>query len=153
MVEKILILIFANLIPTSEQIGAIPLGLALGLSPEVTFFVSISVNSLLFFPLFFCLNFFYEKFFSRIKPFNDYLKKLRKRGEPYVKKYGVIGVTMFIAIPSPLTGTYTGTMLSWLLDLNWKKSFLAIFLGSLIGGAIILLSSLGILNIIKFIIK
>lgn len=149
--NKIGLVVLANLLPTVEQVGAIPLGLSLGLDPFTTFLVSLLINSSLFFPIFFGLKIFYDITLSRIKIFNKYLERVRKKGKPYVDRYGTIGVTLFISLPSPLTGTYTGTMLAWLLDLDWKKGFLAIFLGSLIGGAIILASSLGLLTAIKLI--
>lgn len=146
--NKIILVILANLLPVSEQLGGIPLGLSLGLDPLTTFSVSLSVNVLLFFPVYFALKTFYMVFLSRIKIFNLYLRRVWKKGKPYVDKYGIIGITLFICLPSPLTGTYTGTILAWLLGLDWKKAFLAIFLGSLIGGVIILFSSLGFLKIV-----
>jgi uncharacterized membrane protein len=147
--NKILLLIFANLLPISEQLGGIPLGLSLGINPLVVLLVSLAVNVSLFFPVYFVLQAFYSNFLCKIKLLNKYLKRVWKKGKPYVDKYGVIGITLFICLPSPLTGTYTGTLLAWLLGLDWKKSFLAILLGSLMGGALILLSSLGLLGAIK----
>jgi uncharacterized membrane protein len=147
--NKILLLIFANLLPISEQLGGIPLGLSLGINPLVVLLVSLAVNVSLFFPVYFALQAFYNNFLCKIKLLNKYLKRVWKKGKPYVDKYGVIGITLFICLPSPLTGTYTGTLLAWLLGLDWKKSFLAILLGSLMGGALILLSSLGLLGAIK----
>ena len=149
--NKIGLVVLANLLPTLEQLGAIPLGLSLGLDPFTTFFVSLLINSSLFFPIFFGLKIFYDVFFSKMKIFNKYLRSVRKKGKPYIDKYGTVGVTLFICLPSPLTGTYTGAMLAWLMDLDWKKGFLAIFFGSLIGGVIILASSLGLLTAIKLI--
>jgi uncharacterized membrane protein len=146
--NKIFLVILANLLPVSEQLGGIPLGLSLGLDPLTTLFVSLLVNVSLFFPVYFALKFFYTAFLSKIKIFNLYLRRVWKKGKPYVDKYGVIGLTLFICLPSPLTGTYTGTILAWLLGLDWKKAFLAIFLGSLIGGVIILSSALGFLRIV-----
>ena len=150
---KISLVILANLIPTLEQLGGIPLGISLGLNPLLTLLVCLCVNSLLFFPVYFGLEFFYEKFFSKIKLFRKYLKKVRREGKPYVEKYGVLGITLYISLPSPFTGTYTGSMLAWLLDLDWKKGFIAIFLGSLIGNLIILGSTLGIFEAIKLLIR
>lgn len=153
MLEKIGLVILANLIPTVEQIGGIPLGIALGLGPVKALLFSLLVNTFLFFPVYFGLQVFYTKLFSRIKIFRKYLRKVRKKGKPYVDKYGVLGITIFISLPSPFTGTYTGAILSWLLDLDWRKAVLAIFLGSLIGGVIILLSSLGIFTVASMIMK
>ncbi|MEM5794169.1 MAG: small multi-drug export protein [Candidatus Aenigmatarchaeota archaeon] len=147
--EKTLYVILANLIPTVEQVGAIPLGLALGLDPITVFSISIAVNCFLFFPVFFGLNFFYEIFLSRIGIFRKYLEKIRNKGKPYVEKYGTIGIAFLMFLPSPFSGTYTASTLAWLLNLDWKKSLLAIFIGSFIGGLIILLSIFGIFNLLK----
>ena len=151
MFEATGMVIIANLLPSLEQVGGIPIGLALGLDPIYTLLISLSVNCLLFFPVYFGLKLFYNKIFSRIKLFNKYLEKVRKKGKPYVDKYGILGLTLFISLPTPLTGTYTASILSWFLDLDWKRSFVAIAIGSTIGGLIILGSSLGILNILKII--
>lgn len=153
MFEATGMVIIANILPTIEQLGAIPLGLALGLNPISVFIISVIVNCLLFFPVYFGLNLFYYSLLRKIKLFNKYLERVRYKGKPYVDKYGFIGLTIFIALPSPLTGTYTATILSWLLGLEWKRSFLVIALGSAIGGIIVLLGSLGFLGFMKGFVK
>ncbi len=149
MIQETFAVIIANLMPSLEQVGGIPLGIALGLNPIYTFLVSLTVNSLLFFPIYFSLELFYEKVFSRIGLFRKYLERTRKKGKPLIDKYGVLGLTLFISLPTPLTGTYTASMLSWLLDLDWKRSSLAIFIGSMIGGLIILATTLGFIEVLK----
>jgi uncharacterized membrane protein len=151
MLEKIGITAFTNLVPTTEQIGGIAVGLSLGLSPLTVFIVSLTVNCLLFFPVYLALKILYENFLSRINLFRKYLKHVRKRGKPYIDKYGVYGLTLFIAIPASLTGTYTATVLSWLLGLDWKRSFLAILVGSSIGAFILLAGYLGMFYFLSFI--
>lgn len=141
----------ANLLPTLEQIGGISLGLSLGLDPLTVLITSLLVNISLFFPIYFGLKLFYDRFLNRIKLFEKYLERVRRKGKPYVDKYGVFGLTMFIALPTPLTGTYTASILSWFLDLDWKKSFLAIVLGSTIGALVIFFGYFGIFNFLKLI--
>jgi len=148
MIEQTALVIFTNLIPGIEQVGAIPLGLSLGLDPIFTFSVSLLVNSFLFFPIFFILEMFYWKFLSRMKLVKKYVEKAREKGKPYVEKYGIVGITLLMLLPSPFSGTYTASILSWFLGLDWKKSFLAIFLGSFLGGIFVLLISLGAINLI-----
>lgn len=152
MLYEVGMVVLANLSPFLEQIGGIPLGIALGLGPLQAFLISLTVNVLLFFPVFFILKLFYDKVFSRIGIFKKYLERVRKKGEPYINKYGTIGLAAFICLPTPLTGTYTASMLSWLLDLDWRKAVAAIFIGSFVGGLIILASSLGILTVFRFFI-
>jgi len=151
MIDKIGLLILANFIPTVEQLGAIPIGVALGIDPYSIFIISLIANCFLFFPVYFGLKIFYDKLLFKIKLFNKYLERIRKKGKPYIDRYGILGLTLFIALPAPLTGTYTATILSWFLGLNWKKSFLAIVVGSAIGGLIVLIGSVGISNFLRVI--
>jgi uncharacterized membrane protein len=151
MLEKIVSVIIANMLPTVEQVGAIPLGIALGLPLEYIFIISVITNPLVFFPVYFVLEFFYQNILSKIKRFDNYLVKIRRKGKPYVDKYGIAGITIFVIIPAPFTGTYTATILSWLLGLNIKKSFIAILLGSVIRTIMIFSAALGVLSLFSVI--
>jgi uncharacterized membrane protein len=151
MFEKILMVIFANFLPTLEQIGGITLGLSLGLDPLTVLVTSLTVNCLLFFPVYFGLKLLYDKLFSKIKLFEKYLERVRRKGKPYVDKYGIFGLTVFVALPSPLTGTYTASILAWFMNLNWKRSFISIAIGSIIGALVIFFGYLGIFNFLKLI--
>lgn len=153
MLYEVGMVVIANLLPSIEQVGAIPLGLYLGLSPSETFFISLLVNVLLFFPVFFLLKFFYDNLFSKIGIFRKYLERVRRKGKPYIDKYGTIGLAALLCLPTPLSGTYTASILSWLLDLDWRKAVLAIFIGSFVGGLIILAGSLGLLTAIGWLFK
>ena len=122
-----------------------------GLDPLLIFSIAVVANALIFFPIFFILRIFYDKVLFRIPLFDRYLENLRKRGKPKVDKYGFWGLFLFVAVPLPLTGAYTGTILAWLLGMNWKKAFPAVGLGVLVAGAIVLLITylvkLGILGV------
>jgi len=153
MLEKIAAVIVANLMPTLEQIGGISLGLSLGLDPATVLVVSLLVNCSLFFPIYFGLDFFDRVLLSRIGLFEKYLERVRKKGKPYIDKYGIFGLTLFIALPTPLTGTYTASILSWFLDLDWKRSFIAIAIGSTIGAMVIFFGYIGIFNFLKILLN
>jgi uncharacterized membrane protein len=153
MFEKTAMVALANLLPTTEQIGGIALGLSLGLDPATVLITSLLVNCFLFFPIYFGLKIFYKRFLSKIRLFEKYLEKTRSKGKPYIDKYGVLGLTLFVALPTPLTGTYTASILSWFLDLDWKKSFISISIGSIIGALVIFFGYLGIFNFLKIIFK
>jgi uncharacterized membrane protein len=142
--REIALLLLATLSPVSELRGGIPLGiLSLGLDPSLTFTIAVVANALLFFPIFFILRLFHHKFLSRFQLFNRYLDSVRRRGKPRVDKYGFLGLTLLVAIPSPATGVYTATILSWLLDMNWRRAFLAIGLGVVVAGIIVFLATVG----------
>jgi uncharacterized membrane protein len=132
--------------PISELRGGIPLGISLGLEPWFTFLIAVVANALVFFPVFFALRLFYKKVLFRIPLFDKYLDNLRKRGKPIVDKHGFWGLALFVAVPLPLTGAYTGTILAWLLGMNWKRAFPAVSLGVLVAGVVVLLITLGVTN-------
>jgi uncharacterized membrane protein len=132
--------------PISELRGGIPLGISLGLDPWFTFFVAIVVNALIFFPVFFILRLFYDKVLFRVPLFGRYLDGLRRRGKPVVDKYGFWGLFLFVAVPLPFTGAYTGTILAWLLDVDWRKAFPAVGLGVVVAGIIVFLITLGVVG-------
>lgn len=67
-------------------------------------------------------------------------KTLKKRDK--IDKYGIWGLLLFVAIPLPGTGGWTGALLASLLHLDKKKSFLVISLGVFIAGLIITMLSL-----------
>jgi len=144
MTEEIAWVLLASVSPISELRVGIPLGISLGLEPWFTFLIAVIANALIFLPVFFALRLFYDKVLFRIPLFNKYLDNLRKRGKPKVDKYGFWGLVLFVAVPLPLTGAYTGTILAWLLGMNWRKAFLAVGLGVLVAGIVVLLITLGV---------
>jgi len=145
MTREIAWVLLVTVSPVSELRGGIPLGiLQYGLDPLFTFFIAVIANALIFFPIFFALRLFYDKFLYRIPLFDKYLDNLRKRGEPKIEKYGFWGLFLFVAIPLPITGAYTGTILAWLLGMDWRKAFPAVGLGVIVAGVVVLLITLGV---------
>lgn len=144
--------VIANLIPTVEQIGGITLGLTMGINPITVLLISLIVNCLIFFPVYFGLKLFYDKYLYKIKILQRYVERVRKRGKPYIDKYGIFGLMIFRAFPSPFTGTYAASIFGWFLGLDWKKSFAAVFFGSIISLILIFLGYYGIYNILKIVI-
>ena len=153
MLYEIFLVALTTMSPLLELNGGIPFGIYLGLNPLLVFLVAIFFNSIIFFPVYFLIDFFYKSIFSKFQIFKKYLERTRKKAKPYVEKYGYLGLTFFISIPTPLTGAYTGAIASWLLKMDWKKSFLAILIGVIINGLIILLAVLGIIKGYSFLYK
>lgn len=152
MTWEIAWVLLATVSPISELRGGIPLGiLKYDLDPLLIFCIAVIANALIFFPVFFALRLFYDKVLFRIPLFDKYLDSLRKRGKPKVDKYGFWGLALFVAVPLPLTGAYTGTILAWLLGMDWRKAFLAVGLGVIVAGVVVLLITLliklGILSV------
>jgi len=84
-----------------------------------------------------------ERFLRRFAPFNaffDWLfERTRKKGEVKLQVWGMLGLMLFVAIPLPLTGAWTGTLVAYLLKLERKRSFLFIAAGVVIAGVIMVL--------------
>jgi len=147
MMEKIAQVLLATVLPISELRGGMWLGIVTyRLDPLLIFSIAVIANILVFFPVFFVLRLFYDKFLFRVPLFGRYLDGLRKRGKPMVDKYGFWGLFLFVAVPLPLTGAYTGTILAWLLDMDWKKAFPAVALGVVVAGVIVFLITLGVVR-------
>lgn len=141
-----LYMIIAAAMPIVELRGAIPIGLTMGLSARHAFVVSYLGSTLPMIPIVLLL-----------RPVTELLRRwgpthkavewvlghvLRKRGQ--IDRYGVIGLFMFVAVPLPGTGVWSGSILASLLRLPIYRAWTAIALGNLVAGAIIATLSLQI---------
>ena len=70
----------------------------------------------------------------------------KKKGQ--IEKYGFWGIVLFVGIPLPGTGAWTGCLIAAMLDMNKKKAFLAATLGVVLAGVIMAIFSYGILDLI-----
>ena len=126
--------ILTTLIPWIELRGAIPYAVRNDELIAIPFIIL--TNILIFFPVYFGLGLFYahireESWLKRR------LERVRKKAHPYVQKYGVLGLALFVMIPLPGTGAYSGSAAAWLLDLKWKPSFAAILGGVMLAGFLV----------------
>ncbi len=140
--------LLATVSPILELRGGIPIGIRYTELPHWSVLViAIVANALMFFPVFFGLRLFYDRILSRIPLFDRYLERVRRRGEPKVRKYGFWGLMFMVALPLPVTGVYTGTCLAWLLGMDWRKAFPAAVLGVIIAGVVVFLITMGIIRV------
>ncbi len=65
-----------------------------------------------------------------------FLNRTRRRAE-FIERYGCLGLVLFIAIPLPLTGAWTGSIAAFLLGIRFRDAILPICLGVLISGIIV----------------
>ena len=155
MFWKILVVLIISMIPLVELRGAIPVavGMDLGLPEWLVLVVAINGN-IIPVPI---IYFFARKFLEwgakrKWKPLKQFcnfcLKKGTKAGEKLLKKTGEYGayfaLFLFVAVPIPGTGAWTGTLAASILNLNFKKTFIAITSGILVAGLLMLLISLGL---------
>jgi len=92
---------------------------------------------------------FVEKFLRRFRFWTkvmDWLfKRTRERADGKIIKYEYLGLIMFVAVPLPFTGAWTGSLIAYLFDLKFSKSLLTILLGVIISATItVILYSTGL---------
>jgi uncharacterized membrane protein len=126
--------------PISELRGAIPLAiLEFDFPWYYAYLVAVTGNML---PVPFILLFLTTatRILSRFTLFDRFFKWLfaytRRRGT-LIEKYERIGLVLFVAIPLPITGAWTGSIAAVLLGMSFKRAILSIFLGVLIAGVIV----------------
>jgi len=93
---------------------------------------------------------FVEKFLRKFRFWTkvmDWLfKRTRERADGKIIKYEYLGLIMFVAVPLPFTGAWTGSLIAYLFDLNFSKSVLTILLGVIISATItVILYSTGLI--------
>lgn len=80
------------------------------------------------------------RFLSKIRVFGiiiEWVLERARRRKGIVEKYGPLGLVLFVAIPLPVTGAWTGSLIAFILGIKFKYAFPAIALGVLIAGVIV----------------
>lgn len=142
-----------SMLPIAELRGAIPLGIAgLHLDPIVVYIIAVVGNMIPVFFILWFLDSFAERLAERYKPLGLFLhwlfERTRKKFYNNHKKFGNIALIIFVAIPLPITGAWTGSVAAWLFGIPRNKAIGFITIGVLISGIIVTLTTLGIVSII-----
>ena len=148
MTNEQIVLITAAL-PISELRGAIPLALSFGMPLAKAFWLSVLGNSLIVAPALFL----FEPVSTRLRRFKlwsrffDWLFERTKRNSDSVQKYEALGLAIFVAIPLPMTGAWSGVVAASLFKIRFRYAFPAIVLGVFGAGVIVaILCHLGIMS-------
>lgn len=140
-------------LPIGELRAAIPLGVFLGLSVWAAVFWSLLGNALPILLIYaFGNTWLYlverEKgFFHRLT--DRVLKRTHNAFAGHYGKWGLLALTIFVAIPLPLTGAWTGALAAFLFGIPFKKAFPLIFLGNVIAAAIVTAAVTGGVTLFK----
>jgi len=156
---RILWIIILSVLPVSELRGSLPLAIIYAneynIPIAMIFSLVVLLNILAIFIAFYFLdnihNFLLKNRFYK-KRFESYLERFQKKVDKFERRYSALGflaLTFFVAIPLPVTGAWSGALLSWILDLDRKKSILSISLGVIIAGILMLLGTLGFLSLLS----
>ena len=149
MLKKYLWVFFISMVPVIELRGAIPVSQGFGLPLLQSYIIAVLGNML---PVPFIYLFARKILVWGAdkpvigKPFTWCLKKGEKGGKALEEKAGnglFIALMLFVAIPLPGTGAWTGTLAASILDMKFKQSVIAVMFGVLIAGVIMGLISFG----------
>lgn len=131
-----------SMIPVGELRLAIPVGILIyQLDVFLVFFVSVFGNLI---PAIFLL-FFLKKISVYLSNKSAFFKKIftwwedrsREKHIAKIQRYEIIGLALFVAIPFPMTGAWTGALLATIMNLPLKKSLTAIICGVFGAGLIV----------------
>lgn len=150
VIYKYLIVFLVSMVPIVELRGAIPIAAGMGL-PMVTSYIICVIGNMLPVPIIFLFarkvliwgadKKYIGKFFSWC------IDKGERGGEKLKSKAGrglYVALMLFVGIPLPGTGAWTGTLAASFLDMDFKKSVIAVMAGVILAGIIMGLASLGV---------
>ncbi len=139
-------------LPVSELRGAIPWALtAGGLGWQQAYFYAVLGNFLPVIPLLLLL----EPVSLRLRKYSiwdgffTWLFERTRRRSRLVERYEALGLALFVAIPLPVTGAWTGTVAAFLFGVRFKLAVSAILAGIFLAGVVVTLASLGVLGVVS----
>jgi uncharacterized membrane protein len=137
--------------PVLELRGSIPFAIRLGLSPYQAFIASI-IGNILPVPILLLL---FSPISERLRRlpfllrFFNWLEDRTKCRANIVEKYEFWGLVLFVAIPFPTTGAWTGSFAAAIFKMKFKSSLFAISIGVIIAASIVSLISWGGISLLK----
>lgn len=132
-------------LPIVELRGAVPVGIAAFEMPWWKVYLVAVAGNMIPIPLILLLLGPLSRFCMRFeigRKFFEWLFARTRKKSASIEKYEALGLTVFVAIPLPVTGGWTGAMVAFLMGIPFWKSMLYILLGVMIAGAIMTVLSL-----------
>lgn len=144
--KEILVFII-SLMPILELRGGLIAAALLGLDPIPSYIISI-VGNILPIPFILLLITKILNWMRNSKHFKGVARWLDEKVEKHkgqIEKYGYLGIIIFVGIPLPGTGAWTGSLIASVLGMEKKKTFISVFLGVIMASIIMMILSFGIL--------
>lgn len=147
---KFIATLFISMVPVIELRGGLPYGIGFGLDYPLALTAALLGNMV---PVPFILVYISRIFLwlrGRHKKLDDFITKLEVKAHlksETVEKYGPLGLLLFVAIPLPGTGAWTGALVAALMNMKVKHALPCIFLGVCIAAAIITAVTFGVISI------
>ena len=138
--SKELAVIVVAALPVSELRGAIPFSFAMGFPPLKAYILAVIGNLIPVIPLLFLLQPIANKLrhIKIFEKFFDWLFERTRKKAKLVEKFEAFGLILFVAIPLPITGAWTGCVAATLFKIRFRYAFISIVLGVVIAGLIVL---------------
>lgn len=147
--EGILKTIFWAMVPVSEIRGAIPVGIANGLDPWLTYFLGV-IGNMLPIPILILLTRKILLWMNKHNILTGLSNWLQRKGEEkgkVVQTYSFWGLMILVAIPLPGTGAWTGALVASLLNMRLKSALPSILLGVMAAGLIVIAVTMGVISV------
>ena len=143
-----------SMVPIVELRGAIPLGAALGLPWYINYIICVIGN---FLPVPFILLFIrsvlnFMKKVPKLDKIALWLEARAAKNSDKVNRYATLGLFVFVALPLPGTGAWTGSLVAALMEMRLKHSLLSVFCGVIVAGVLLTLISYGALGFLQFLL-
>lgn len=144
------------MLPIAELRGGIPYAISNDIDPLTAYVICVGANLLAFPIVFFFLGVLHPVF-MKVKLyenlFDKFVIRTRNKIEKKIEKWGFWGLMIFVMIPLPVTGAYTGSFAAWLFNIKKRQAFLAVSFGVIIAGIIVLAISVTGAEAFNFLIK
>jgi len=144
-----LVVFLVSTLPIAELRGGIPLAKGWGFPWQQAYLLCVAGNFLPVVPIVFLLDPI-ARFLRRAPLFDRFFEWLfartRKRGK-LIERYEALGLILFVAVPLPITGAWTGAVAAYLFGVRPRYAIPAIACGILIAGVVVTLASQGVLHL------
>ena len=155
--NPILAMVLLTLVPALELRGSIPYGILVLKEPWLLVFLVCVITNTILGPVVYALLDKIIHLFTRIKIidrcYKSYEKRVQRRIKKYIERWGELGVAIFIGIPLPGSGSYSGALAAYLIGLKFKKFIIANIIGVLIAAVIVTAVTLTGSTTFQFLIK
>lgn len=137
------------MLPISELRGAIPYAVGVaGMAWQKAYVIAVIGNFLPVLPLLYLIGPVSERLrrFRTFDRFFDWLFARTRRKGKLIERFELLGLVLFVAIPLPVTGAWTGTLAAFLFGVRKPLAVPAIILGICIAGVVVTLATTGVIS-------
>jgi uncharacterized membrane protein len=151
-IPREIVTIFISMLPISELRGAIPWATAMGMSWKAAFFYAYIGNFIPVIPLLLFLDpvsRYLRRWHTWDRFFDWIFARTRRKGK-MIERYEFFGLILFVGIPLPVTGAWTGTVAAFLFGIPLWRAVVAAMCGIFLAGCIVTMATQGVVQAFKF---